>query len=791
MELNTPLTALPGVGPARARSLEKLGLRTVGDLLGYYPRDYEDRTKRYAIAQAPADTPVCVSAMVAETPRLSRIRKGLVLTRVKVVDGSAAMTLTFFNQSYVRDALVPGQEYIFYGRVEGDRGGRQMTNPVFEREDRARFTGRILPVYPLTAGVSNNLLAGLAQRAVEECACQVAETLPADLLEAHDLAPAEFSCRSIHFPQDFDALARAKRRLVFEELFTLSAGLALLRQRRSGGEGPAFPACDPADFYALLPFAPTEAQRRTISECAADLTSGRPMNRLVQGDVGSGKTAVAAACAWMAFRSGWQAAMMAPTEILAEQHCRALSALLAPAGMRVGLLTGSMRAGEKKRVYAALEAGEIDFVVGTHALLSGPVAFRRLGLVVADEQHRFGVEQRAALAAKANTPDCPPEAGRRLCGEGRGDSVPPAANGMDGVPAAGCRCGEVEQRAALAAKANTPDCQPEAGRRLCGEGRGDSVPPAANGMDGVPAAACRCGEVEQRAALAAKGEKKIRPHVLVMSATPIPRTLALIIYGDLDVSVIDQLPPGRLPVKTVLVGESKRQRMYGFVREQIRQGRQAYIVCPAIETDPESAAADLKRVVEYAEGLQKQVFPDLRVGLVHGRMKAKDKEAAMAAFARGETHILVSTTVVEVGVDVANATLMIVENADRYGLSQLHQLRGRVGRGEHQSWCVLVSDNRSPETRARLKVLVDTADGFRIAEEDLKLRGPGDFFGRRQHGLPALRMADLNTDTRVLKEARDAAVALLSADPDLSRPEHRPLQEKVRRLFEENPDMFN
>ena len=739
MELNTPLTALPGVGPARARSLEKLGLRTVGDLLCYYPRDYEDRTKRYAIAQAPADTPVCVSAMVAETPRLSRIRKGLELTRVKVVDGSAAMTLTFFNQSYVRDALVPGQEYIFYGRVEGDRGGRQMTNPVFEREDRARFTGRILPVYPLTAGVSNNLLAGLAQLAVEECACQVAETLPADLLEAHDLAPAEFSCRSIHFPQDFDALARAKRRLVFEELFTLSAGLALLRQRRSGGEGPAFPACDPADFYALLPFAPTEAQRRTISECAADLTSGRPMNRLVQGDVGSGKTAVAAACAWMAFRSGWQAAMMAPTEILAEQHCRSLSALLAPAGMRVGLLTGSMRAGEKKRVYAALEAGEIDFVVGTHALLSGPVAFRRLGLVVADEQHRFGVEQRAALAAKANTPDCPPEAGRRLCGEGRGNSVSPAANGMDGVPTA----------------------------------------------------ACRCGEVEQRAALAAKGEKKIRPHVLVMSATPIPRTLALIIYGDLDVSVIDQLPPGRLPVKTVLVGESKRQRMYGFVREQIRQGRQAYIVCPAIETDPESAATDLKRVVEYAEGLQKQVFPDLRVGLVHGRMKAKDKDAAMAAFARGETHILVSTTVVEVGVDVANATLMIVENADRYGLSQLHQLRGRVGRGEHQSWCVLVSDNRSPETRARLKVLVDTADGFRIAEEDLKLRGPGDFFGRRQHGLPALRMADLNTDTRVLKEARDAAAALLSADPDLSRPEHRPLLEKVRRLFQENPDMFN
>ena len=738
MELNTPLTALPGVGPARARSLEKLGLRTVGDLLCYYPRDYEDRTKRYAIAQAPADTPVCVSAMVAETPRLSRIRKGLELTRVKVVDGSAAMTLTFFNQSYVRDALVPGQEYIFYGRVEGDRGGRQMTNPVFEREDRARFTGRILPVYPLTAGVSNNLLAGLAQRWRSAPArwprpCPRIYWRP--MTWPRRSSPAAVST----FPRTLTPWPGPNGGWCLRSSSPCPPAWPCCASAAAGGGGPAFPACDPADFYALLPFAPTEAQRRTISECAADLASGRPMNRLVQGDVGSGKTAVAAACAWMAFRSGWQAAMMAPTEILAEQHCRSLSALLAPAGMRVGLLTGSMRAGEKKRVYAALEAGEIDLVVGTHALLSGPVAFRRLGLVVADEQHRFGVEQRAALAAKANTPDCPPEAGRRLCGEGRENSVSPAVNGMDGVPTA----------------------------------------------------ACRCGEVEQRAALAAKGEKKIRPHVLVMSATPIPRTLALIIYGDLDVSVIDQLPPGRLPVKTVLVGESKRQRMYGFVREQIRQGRQAYIVCPAIETDPESAAADLKRVVEYAEGLQKQVFPDLRVGLVHGRMKAKDKDAAMAAFARGETHILVSTTVVEVGVDVANATLMIVENADRYGLSQLHQLRGRVGRGEHQSWCVLVSDNRSPETRARLKVLVDTADGFRIAEEDLKLRGPGDFFGRRQHGLPALRMADLNTDTRVLKEARDAAAALLSADPDLSRPEHRPLLEKVRRLFEENPDMFN
>ncbi len=675
MELNTPLTALPGVGPARARSLEKLGLRTVGDLLGYYPRDYEDRTKRYAIAQAPADTPVCVSAMVAETPRLSRIRKGLELTRVKVVDGSAAMTLTFFNQSYVRDALVPGQEYIFYGRVEGDRGGRQMTNPVFEREDRARFTGRILPVYPLTAGVSNNLLAGLAQRAVEECACQVAETLPADLLEAHDLAPAEFSCRSIHFPQDFDALARAKRRLVFEELFTLSAGLALLRQRRSGGEGPAFPACDPADFYALLPFAPTEAQRRTISECAADLASGRPMNRLLQGDVGSGKTAVAAACAWMAFRSGWQAAMMAPTEILAEQHCRALSALLAPAGMRVGLLTGSMRAGEKKRVYAALEAGEIDFVVGTHALLSGPVAFRRLGLVVADEQHRFGVEQRARLWTKNEQP----------------------------------------------------------------------------------------------------------PHILVMTATPIPRTLAMTLYGDLDVSVIDELPPGRRPIKTVHYTDAARLRLFGFMKQEIAKGRQVYVVYPLIK---ESEAMDYKDLTDGYEAISRDFpLPDYVTTICHGKMKPADKEESMRQFKSGEADIMVATSVIEVGVDVPNATVMVIESAERFGLSQLHQLRGRVGRGGEQSYCILMSGEKlSKESRARLDAMCETNDGFRLAELDLKLRGAGDINGTLQSGMAFdLKIANPTLDVQILTVSREAAAGILSADRTLSRPGHRGLRELRRR----------
>ena len=687
MDVNTPLRELPGVGEARAKGLEKLGLRVAGDLVGYFPRSYEDRRQVYAIAEAPVGELCCVRVMAAEEPRRMHIRKGLDVTRLKVVDGASAMLVTFFNQGYVRQALHRGEEYILYGRVELMGSHRQMTNPQFEGAERPWACGRIMPVYPLTAGITNHLLAGLVERALRELP-PPAETLPDDLLARHHLAPAADCWRSIHFPADEDALDAARRRFAFEELFYLSLGLALLRERRSRGHGPAFGETDLEGFYQLLPFTLTGAQRRALEESAADLALTRPMNRLVQGDVGSGKTAVAAGCAWLAVRSGWQCAMMAPTEILAEQHAKTLSAMLAPAGIEVGLLTGSMKASEKRKVLAALETGALPFVVGTHALLSQGVAFRRLGLVITDEQHRFGVEQRAALAAKAG------------------------------------------------------------------------------------------------------GEEDFSPNVLVMSATPIPRTLALIIYGDLDVSVIDELPPGRMPVKTVLVGESKRQRMYGFVRDQVKEGRQVYIVCPAVEENPEGAW-DLKAVTEYARVLGEQVFPDLRVGLVHGRMKAKEKEAAMAAFTAGETNILVSTTVIEVGVDVPNASLIIIENADRYGLSQLHQLRGRVGRGKHQSWCVLVSDNRSPDTRARLKVLTQTNDGFRIAEEDLKLRGPGDFFGQRQHGLPALRVADLETDTRVLKEAQDAAAEVLTADPGLTEPEHRPLLEKVRRLFEEDPDRFN
>ena len=686
---DTPLTGLPGVGPARGKKLEKLGLRALGDVLDHLPQRYEDRREQYALGDAPVDRPCCVSAVVAETPRVSYVRRGLSLVKIKAVDGTGTVHITFFNQDYIREAVRRGESYIFFGVVERQGNLFAMTNPVFEREGTARTTGLIMPVYPLTAGISNNLLAGIARRAVDECLDGLPEVLPARLRKEHRLCQTQFARKNIHFPDDFEALAIARRRLVFEELFVLTCGLAQLKDRRSAGEGRLLEG-SPEEFAALLPFAPTNAQRRAMDDMAADLGSGRAMNRLVQGDVGSGKTAVAAFGAWAAAKNGVQCALMAPTELLAEQHARTMEALLSPAGVRVALLTGSVKGREKKALLSALEAGEIDLVVGTHALFSQGVEYKDLGLVIADEQHRFGVAQRSALAEK-----------------------------------------------------------------------GGAVP----------------------------------PHILVMSATPIPRTLALIIYGDLDVSVIDELPPGRVPVTTLLVGEDKRARMYGFVRKQVGEGRQVYIVCPAVEENgggwEDGPGMDLKAVTAYAAQLRERVFPELRVGFVHGRLKAKEKEDVMSAFHRGELDVLVSTTVIEVGVDVPNASLMIVENAERFGLSQLHQLRGRVGRGKHQSWCVLVTASRSETARERLKALCATGDGFQIAEEDLRLRGPGDFFGKRQHGLPQLKVADFAADMELLKEARQAAQELIAADPELKKPSHRLLKKKVRELFDENAELFN
>jgi len=701
MDRSLPLIELPGVGPARAKALSRLGLVRVGDLLRHFPQRYEDRRQRYTVRGAPLDEACCVCAMVAEPPRLSRIRRGLEVVKAKCVDATGVLYVTFFNQTYVRDALKLGESYVFYGKLKELGRARSVANPAFEREGAGRCTGLIMPVYPLTAGVSNNLLSGLTRRALEGGALEgLAEALPEGLRAQHGLCGAARALRDIHYPPDFEALSRARRRLVFEEFFTLGCALGTLRGARAQGRGRVLRSA-PERFAALLPFTPTAAQRRAMEDLGRDLRSGGVMNRLVQGDVGSGKTAVAAFGAWAAAKNGCQCALMAPTELLAEQHYQTLSALLSPEGVRVGRLTGAVKGARRREVLSALEAGELDLVIGTHALFSEGVRYANLGLVVADEQHRFGVAQRSALAGKAG--GCP-------------------------------------------------------------------------------------------------------PHVLVMSATPIPRTLALIIYGDLDVSVIDELPPGRTPVATYVVGEDKRQRLYNFVRRLVREGRQAYIVCPAVEpgdaeaapeADPAGAgpawgapSQDLKAVTEYAAHLRERVFPDLRVGLVHGKLKTVEKEEVMGAFARGELDVLVATTVVEVGVDVPNAALMVVENAERFGLSQLHQLRGRVGRGRHQSYCVLLTASGSAAARERLRALCATNDGFKIAEEDLRLRGPGDFFGKRQHGLPQLKVADFASDVALLEEARQAASELAAADPGLKKPEHAALRRRVKEMFAENPGIF-
>jgi len=682
-DLDTNIQYITGVGPARAKLFLKLGVQTLRDLVSYFPRAYEDRSVYKRIHDLTPGETVCVRATVASAPVLSHIRRGLDIVRTRVVDEAGSMPVAFFNQPYVRSALIPGKSYVFYGKVGGTLIAPEMTNPVFEPEGADAITGRIMPVYPLTAGLSQNVLVKCVSQGLKLCGDTLPDMLPESVRRACALAQARFAYENIHFPADYGDLAVARKRLVFEELFVLSCAMASLRSSIDRKSGERFPEKDAEDFFRLLPFSPTDAQRRAVSEAFSDMRSGRPMSRLVQGDVGSGKTVVAAACCWYAAVSGKQAAFMAPTEILARQHYKTLSALLEPAGVRVTLLIGGMAAKARREALAELSDGRCGVAVGTHALLSEGVEFQSLALVVADEQHRFGVRQRAALS-----------------------------------------------------------------------------------------------------------EKGVSPHTLVMSATPIPRTLALIIYGDLDVSVIDELPPGRSPVRTYAVGEGMRPRINAFIRRLVGEGRQVYIVCPAIEA-PDGSDDGLKAAREYAERLKTAVFPDLSVALVHGRMKAKEKEAAMAAFISGEASILVSTTVIEVGVDVPNAALMVVENADRFGLSQLHQLRGRVGRGEHQSYCVLFEGAGGETAIERLKVLCSTNDGFKIAEEDLRLRGPGDFFGKRQHGLPQLRVADIAADMDTLKDAREAAGRVMAEDPELKKPENAALSAAVRRLLEENMDTLN
>ena len=620
-ELSTNVRYIKGIGETRAKALEKLGITTLRDLIGYFPRTYEDRTLTRPIRDLTEGENVCVRAMIAADPTAHRIPGGRPIVRTRAVDETGTLDVVFFNQEYRKNSLHRGEIYIFYGKVEGQRR-HQMVNPLLEPEGRQHLTGRIMPIYSLTAGISQLMLTQAVRQGLDACRELLPDVLPDEVRQAHKLCYVNYAYENIHFPASPEALEVARRRLVFEELFVLSTAMARIRSQRRAEGGIRMKAADLETFYRTLPFSPTGAQRRAVAAAVQDMISGVPMSRLVQGDVGSGKTLVAAACIWFAHENDCQSAFMAPTEILTEQHEHTLRTLLEPFGIRVGRLTGAMTARQKREVKEALAGGLLDVVVGTHALISDSVTFFRLGLVITDEQHRFGVEQRAALVRK--------------------------------------------------------------------------------------------------------GEQ---PHTLVMSATPIPRTLALLVYGDLDVSIIDELPPGRQPVQTVCVDERYRARLNAFIDKLIGEGRQVFVVCPKVE-ETDDVPSDLKSAEEHAQVLQR-TFPQHRVACIHGRMKAKDKDACMAAFAAGETDILVSTTVIEVGVDVPNAALMIIENAERFGLSQLHQLRGRIGRGPFQSYCVLVSDAHTDEARARLKVLCDTADGFQIAEADLRQRGPGDFFGNR------------------------------------------------------------
>ena len=680
-DLKTDVRTIKGIGEQRAKALSKLGITTLRDLISWFPRRYEDRRELRRIADLVPGETACVEAMVASPPTVSHIRKGMDLVKVRAVDASGTLDVTFFNQTWLKNNLRQGETYVFCGRAEGSFFRKTMSSPVVEPAGRREVTGRIVPVYPLTAGVSQLILSRSIRQGLDACAEILPDALPDTVRQEHHLCRIGYAYENIHFPEDEKALELARRRLAFEELFFFTIGLARLRQRREVFSVLPMGPVNMETFYRALPFTLTDAQRRCVQEALSDMASGVPMNRLVQGDVGSGKTMVAAACVYYAARNGRQAALMAPTEILAQQHCQGLSPLLESLGVRCALLTGSTPARAKRSIAAQLAAGEVDFVIGTHALITGGVEYANLGLVVTDEQHRFGVGQRAALAAKGD-----------------------------------------------------------------------------------------------------------HPHILVMSATPIPRTLALILYGDLEVSVIDQLPPGRRPVQTFAVTGAYRSRIYAFLRKLIGEGRQVYIVCPAVEEN-DQLPDERKAVTSYAGKLRAEVFPDLRVAFVHGKMKPREKEAVMAAFAAHETDILVATTVIEVGVDVPNAAAMVIENAERFGLSQLHQLRGRVGRGPHQSYCILISDNQNEETRTRLKVMTKTSDGFRIAEEDLRLRGPGDFFGQRQHGLPGLKAADLGCDTQLLQEARQAAEALLERDPDLvSCPA---TAERVADLFTQAADTLN
>jgi len=671
MLLTDSVKYIKGVGEVRKELLGKLGITTLGDLITYYPRAYEDWSRISDIFTLQPGDAVCVKGKLIVPPAMQRTKTGC-LVKTIVSDSTGLLNIIFFNNKYIQNQLHEGETYLFYGRVSADAYmNREMLSPKFLK--LADENACLRPVYRQTAGLSCAAIQKIMTAALSAAKGAVKDPLPQYILKKYDFPPLYDALCQMHFPTDRESFRRAKNRLIFEELLYLQVGMGLMRTGRRIYTPVTVKDDYTAEFTARLPFALTGAQKRCIDDCLRDMRSDEPMNRLVQGDVGSGKTAVAAAVIYSAVKNGYQCAFMAPTEVLAGQHAQSMKKLLGDS-FNIELLTGAATKKEKERIKAALLAGETDLLIGTHAIIQDSVQFCRLGLVITDEQHRFGVKQRA---------------------------------------------------------------------KLSGKGR--------------------------------------NPHTLVMSATPIPRTLALIVYGDLDVSVIDETPKGRQPIDTYCVTSSYHQRIYKFIRKHVTEGRQVYIVCPAIDENEDNTG--VTAAVDYYEKLSGEIFPDLKTGLLHGKMKNAEKNAVMADFTAGKIDILVSTVVIEVGVDVPNAALMVIENADRFGLSQLHQLRGRIGRGEYKSTCILVSDSQNEETKQRLGVICRTNDGFKIADEDLKQRGPGDFLGERQHGLPELKVASLSDDTGLLFEAKGQAENILLADPELSLPEHADIKRKINEMF--------
>ena len=670
ISLDTSIQYLTGVGPKRAALYQKLDIHTVRDLLYYFPRSYIDLTAPCDIAAMPLFEQCAVRARVVAKSAPQYIRRGMTLFRVKVADDSGSMVITFFNAKYAVEALKYDTEYIFYGRSGGTLTRREMASPSIYPAD---LPNALIPVYPLTQGLSSKMVGANISQALQLLGEELDDPIPAFIRQEYHLCHLQFALRNIHLPTDRESAEIARRRLIFEELLMLALSLRSVRDDTYTQTSYVCGKADLQPFFDQLPFTLTGAQQRAIDQVRQDLAKNTPMNRLVQGDVGSGKTMVAAAASYIAFQNHYMSALMAPTEILAQQHYHGLSKLLEPLGMRLGLLCGSMTAKEKRDIKERIALGMVDLVIGTHALISKDVDLPNLALVVTDEQHRFGVRQRASLSEKSN-----------------------------------------------------------------------------------------------------------HPHTLVMSATPIPRTLALMIYGDLDVSSIDELPPNRQPVKTYVISSKIKERAYNFLKDHLDRGLQGYIVCPLVEA-METTPANLQNAEEYADKLARGPFQNYRVGVLHGKMRAKDREVIMQQFASGEIQLLVSTTVIEVGVDVPNAVIMMVENAERFGLSQLHQLRGRVGRGSVQSYCILISDTQNPDTKQRLQVLHQTNDGFKVAEYDLKARGPGDFLGKRQHGLPQLKIADLSSSMDTMEQVQQAAQQI--HEHPLSAGEKALLQQRIQHIL--------